>query len=541
MQMTAPATQPKEGGISYKWIVAFVVIFGLFMTILDSTIVNIAIPRLQTAFGANLNDVQWVLTGYTLAQGVATPLTGFLADRIGTKRLYLISLGIFTAGSAVCGLAWNLPILIFFRVLQAMGGAFMSPLAITLLYREFPVNERGTAMGFLGIPILLAPAFGPTLGGYFVTFADWQFIFYINVPIGILAIVLGMLLLREAVINARAQFDIPGFIFSATGLAALLYALSDASTDGWGSVKVLGFMVTGILLLAIFVIIEIRVAHAGGQPLLDLRVFANAPFTTSSIASTLVTFALFGGLFLIPIYLQNLRGLNAFQAGLLLLPQAFASMVAMLAGGRLVDKIGVRAVVIPGLILLAIVSWLYTSITLTMAFGAFQLLLILRSLALGLCAQPLSVSALSEIPPRQLAQASSVSTTLRFVASSLGTAVLATLVQSQTKVHYTHLAERVTPDSALGQLIPQLQAAFVSHGASLTQAYGTAIASIYGMLQKQAYLLAMHDAFLLCAALAIAATIAAIFVRYRRTPPAPSNSEEAAEAQQAREEAMLAV
>ncbi len=431
--MQVSASSPREmGGLSYKWIVLIVMIFGLFMSILDSTIVNIAIPRLQTAFGADLNSVQWVLTGYTLAQGVATPLTGFLSDRIGIKRFYMISLVSFTVGSALCGLAWSLPTLIIFRILQGAGGAFLFPLSMTLLYREFPPSERGLAMGFLGIPILLAPALGPTVGGYIVTYAGWELIFYINVPIGIIGLIMSIIYLREGETRSGLRLDLPGFIFSAAGLGALLYGLSDASTDGWGSGKVLGFITIGALLLILFVLTELRIARQGGQPLLDMSVFANGPFSTSSFASILVTFALYGGLFLVPIYLQDLRGLSAYQAGLLLLPQAFASMLAVVIGGRLVDRLGVRAVVIPGLALLAFVLWRMTSITLTISYSSFQILLILRGFALGLCMQPLSVSALSEIRPRDLARASAVSTTLRFIASSLGIAVLATLVQTQT-------------------------------------------------------------------------------------------------------------
>src|SRR2546422_3920048 len=250
--MQNPVAAPRQGGrVSYKWIVALVVIFGLFMTILDSTIVNIAIPRLQNVFGADLAGVQWVLTAYTLAQGVATPLTAFLAQRLGQKRLYLIALAGFTIGSALCGFSLNLPMLIFFRVVQGATGAFMSPLAITLLWTEFPPQERGTAMGALGIPILLAPAFGPTLGGYIVTYLGWQLIFFINVPIGIIGIILGIIFLRGGRAEARAPFDIPGFFLASIGLASLLYGLSDASTDGWTSAKVMGFLAVGLISLAV--------------------------------------------------------------------------------------------------------------------------------------------------------------------------------------------------------------------------------------------------------------------------------------------------
>ncbi|HEV2655189.1 MAG TPA: DHA2 family efflux MFS transporter permease subunit, partial [Ktedonobacteraceae bacterium] len=241
--MQVPAVEQRGGGLAYKWVIMIVIIFGLFMTVLDSTIVNIAIPRLQNAFGADLNSVQWVITVYTLAQGVATPLTAFFAGRIGTKRFYILSLTAFTIGSFLCGLSWSLPILILFRVLQGLGGAFLFPLSITLLYREFPANERGLASGILGIPILLAPALGPTLGGYIVTFASWQLIFFVNLPIGIVGVLMAIFLMRDFRMDVRMSFDLPGFLLSAGGLAAVLYALSDASTDGWGSGKVLGLLI----------------------------------------------------------------------------------------------------------------------------------------------------------------------------------------------------------------------------------------------------------------------------------------------------------
>ncbi len=540
------STAQQRSGLSYKWIVAMVVIFGLFMTILDATIVNIAIPRLQNVFGASLTSVQWVLTAYTLMQGVATPLTAFLSQRIGQKRLYLLALAGFTVGSALCGLSWNLPMLIFFRILQGAMGAFMSPLAITLLWTEFPPQERGTAMGALGIPILLAPAFGPTLGGYIVTYLGWQLIFFINVPIGIIGIILGIIFLRGGRAEARTPFDIPGFFLASIGLACLLYGLSDASTDGWTSAKVMGFLAVGLISLAVFVVVELRMAFRGGQPLLDLRVFANGPFTTSNITSVLVTFALYGGLFIIPVYLQNLRGLSAFQAGLLLLPQAFASMVAAVVGGRLVDKFGVRAVVIPGLVILGTALWLFTSLSATTPYSTIQLWLIGRSLALGLCFQPLAVSALSEIRPRHLPQATSVNTTVRFVMSSFAVAVMATLVQTQSAIHYAHLADQVTSVSPLGQLVPELQALFMQQGAAASTAYATAIQIISGLVRRQATILAMQDAFRLSVVLTGVAIIAACFVRYRRVVPVtpterPLSEQEQQEREAAEEEAMLAI
>jgi DHA2 family multidrug resistance protein len=514
------STRPARAGagLDYKWIVAAVVIIGVFMSILDQTIVNIAIPRLETAFGADIHSVQWVLTAYILTQGVVTPTAAFFSDLFGMKRFYILSLAAFTLGSALCGLAWSLPVLILFRILQGAGGAALFPLSISLLFREFPPQERGTAMGFFGLPALLAPALGPTVGGYIVTYASWQLIFYINVPVGIIAIVLAIILLRDMPGERRTRFDFAGFLFAAVGLATLLYGLSSASTDGWGSTTVIGFMGVGVISLIVFTIVEIVIASRGGQPMLDVRLFKNGPFRASSIATVFVIFSLFGGLFIFPIYLQSIRGLNAFEAGLLLLPQALASMVSVVIGGRLVDRFGVRAVMIPGLIILGFATWQLTYLNTATAYSTIQILLIMRGLALGLSIQPLTVAGLAEIPPRQLTQASSINTVTRAVSSSLGIAVLATLIQSQTKVHAGHLAEQVTPQSGLGQMVPQLQALFVAHGASLSQGYATAILYVNRLIQRQAYILSIQDAFRLTIFVVALSIIATFFVRGSRGP-----------------------
>jgi len=519
MQVNAQATrvaQPRRR-LDYKWIVAMVVVIAVFMSILDQTIVNIAIPRLQIAFGADIHNVQWVLTAYILTLGVVTPTSAFFSDRLGIKRFYLISLVLFTAGSALCGLAWSLPALIFFRVLQGIGGAALFPLSITLLFREFPPQERGVAMGVFGIPALLAPALGPTLGGYLVTFAGWQLIFYINVPIGILAFFLASIFLQESRPEANTTFDFLGFIFVALGLGLVLYALSSASTDGWGSTTVVGCLVGGVLSLAIFITVELILVNRGRQPLLDLRLFANGPFTTSIIAGLFVVFSLFGGLFLLPIYLQNLRGQSAFESGLILLPQALASMVSVIVGGRLVDRIGVRAVMIPGLLILAVATWQLSFITAYSPFWWFQSMLVLRGVALGLTVQPLTVFGLSEVKPRQLGQASSMNTVMRSVSSSLGIAVLATLVQTQTKLHYARLAEQVTASSQLGQLLPRLQALLVARGADQHTAQVAALQIVYGLVQRQSFILALQDAFTVTVVIIGLAIISVLFVRGSRT------------------------
>src|SRR6266536_4066023 len=245
-------------GLSYKWVVMMVAIFGLFMVMLDLTIVNIAIPNLQTDFGASLTDVDWVSTGYSLAEGIGIPLTPYFSALLGNKRFYLLLLALFTIGSALCGMAWSLTALIFFRILQGLAGAGMIPMSITLLYSELPPEERGIAMGSLGVPLMVAPALGPTVGGYLVTFISWRVIFYINVPIGILGFILGAIFLRDIRPQGgrTPSFDIAGFLCSTIALGSLLYAFDKSVSKGWGSLTVDSFLAIGLAFLVIFVIVE---------------------------------------------------------------------------------------------------------------------------------------------------------------------------------------------------------------------------------------------------------------------------------------------
>ncbi len=485
MQATVTGA-PERARLPYKWIVTLVVMIGAFMSILDQTIVNIALPQLQRTFGTDLSTVQWVLTTYILTQGVVTPTTAYLVNRFGTRQFYLLALALFTTGSALCGLAPSLPLLIVFRILQAVGGASLFPLATTMLYNEFPQRQRGLASGLLAIAALLGPALGPTLGGYFVAYVNWHWIFFINVPVGLFGMLLAVLLLRKGLTGVTTRFDVPGFLLAAAGLSAVLYGLSATESLGWGSVPVLAALAGGLFLLVGFVLVELARAKVRKQPLVDLHLFANGPFLSSSIATVLITFAFFGSLFLIPLYLQNLRGLDAFHAGLFLLPQAIASLVTALIGGWLVDRFGARAVVLPGLLLLALAFWQMTALSLSTSFVWLQVLFVLRGLALGLMVQPMTVSALSTIPRQQTAEATALFTVIRFVSTSLGIAVLAALVQGRATAHFATLASSA--------------AAPLAHAESSV--------------------LALQDAFWVTLVVLLAAIVAVVFIRTGKPAPA---------------------
>jgi DHA2 family multidrug resistance protein len=495
-------------GLPYKWVVAIVMIFGMFMTILDTTVINVAIPRLESAFGAGLQDVDWVATGYTLAEGVGTPLTPFLTAFLGTKRLFLMALTVFTVSSALCGLAWSLQALIFFRIVQGIGGACLMPVAIATIFSVFPPEERGMAMGTLGVPLLLAPALGPTIGGYLVTYVDWQSMFYINLPIGIVGFIMGALYLHESDMQRGLYFDLPGFISAAVGLASLLYAFSSASDDGWSSTKVMTFLVVGVSGLLIFVLVELLTINNGKQPLLDIRVFSNISFSGGTICTITIIFALYAGMYLMPVYLQSLRGQTAFEAGMIQLPFSLAAMGSSFIGGILVDKLGTKAVAIPGLILLCASVWGFSTVTLTTPFAGLQMWLILRGLAMGMTMQPIQQAALRGLKMQQVSQGSTINSVIRSVTSSMAVALATTLMTTQTTVHYIRLAEQVTASSPSGNFLQQLAGYFQTLGMNQANAMTAAISVMYQQLQEQATVLAMKDIYLIT----LGAGVVAIFV-----------------------------
>jgi EmrB/QacA subfamily drug resistance transporter len=473
-----------------KWLVTLAVVFGSFMAVLDSTIVNIAIPRLQTAFGVDIHNVQWVVTAYLLTMGALSPLASYLANNFGVKRSYLVSLLIFTLGSLLCGLSWDLPSLVFFRVLQAVGGAAILPLAITIILSAFPREQRGLAVSTLGVPTLLAPVLGPVLGGYIITYADWSVIFFVNVPIGVVGLLFGWRVMRESHGEKRAAFDLPGFLAIAYGAVATIYAVAVVPDEGWGSLKVIVALATGILALIAFVVQELRVAARGGTPLLDLRLFRYRSFAIGAFALVVYIFALFGATFLLPIYLQELRGQSAFDAGTLMIFQAIPSMLFSLVGGRLADRFGGRQVVLVGLVVLGVVTWLLAGLQLDTPFWWVDTMLALRGIGLGLVSQPLVAAALINVQgARDTADASTLTTVIRNIFASVGVAIIATLVQSGTRAHYQQLA---------------------ASGGSGAAA------------QQQAQMLAMQDAMVLSVFMIAAAIIAVCFMPRRRSAAQPA-------------------
>jgi EmrB/QacA subfamily drug resistance transporter len=426
--MQTKELQPIRAGrapLPQKYKILISVIFGIFMVILDTTVVNVAFQTLRAEFGASLNDSQWIISIYVLALGISTPLSAFLADRFGMKRIYLVGLSIFIIGSFLSGISPTLGFMIAARALQGFGGGIALPLGSAILLRSFPPKEQGAALGIFGIASLVAPALGPILGGYLVDLNLWRFIFFINPPIGIVGIILGSYFLPEFKNDRWPALDWMGLIAEVIGFGSVLYAASVAANFGWSAPGVLTWFVIGAIGLTAFALIELFFAK---EPLLDLRLFKKPTFLSASLLGYVSVIALFGAEFLLPIYLQFLRGRTAFETGLILLPMAISGGFATILAGRLYDRIGPRPLVAIGFGLLILNTWQLSRIQADTPISWIMVLLAVRGLAFGATIQTTFVTALSVVPLPEIANGSSLTNATRQVIQALGVAILATVL-----------------------------------------------------------------------------------------------------------------
>jgi EmrB/QacA subfamily drug resistance transporter len=422
---TAAPNQP-EALDRETWIVAGVVMLGAIMSILDTTVVNVAIDHLAVAFHSSLTEIQWVITGYTLALAAVIPITGWAADRFGTKRIYLTSLVLFTLGSILSGLAWSAGTLILFRVLQGIGGGMIMPSVMTILTRKAGPHRMGRVMGVLGVPMLIAPIMGPILGGWLVDDASWRWIFFINVPIGIVAFILGFMVLEPDEAQPAHKLDWLGMLLLSPGLAIFIFGLAESSTYGFGSLRSWGPTLAGVILIAAWFIHTWR----SPNPLIDLRTFAHT--RAGAAAGTFLLFAIsvFGSMLLLPLYFQTVRGASALQAGLLVAPGGLGAMLTMPFAGRLTDRYGPTWLPAAGLPFVAIglIPFVFvganTSYVL-LCSGSF-----VQGLGMGLAMMPNMTAAMQAVPATAIARTSTAMNIIRQAGASIGTAVLSVILAS---------------------------------------------------------------------------------------------------------------
>ncbi|MEI6101402.1 MAG: DHA2 family efflux MFS transporter permease subunit, partial [Eubacteriales bacterium] len=364
-----------EETLKKGWLLpVFVAIIGAFMSILDSSIVNVAISTMMHVFNASTDQIEWVVTIYLLTMAVVIPLTAWAGDRFGYKQLYIFSLIVFTMGSFLCAISVNINMLIVARVVQGVGGGILMPAMMTMVKKIVPKEKFGTAIGLVGIALLLAPALGPTIGGYLVEYMNWSWIFTINIPIGIAGVILAFAVLPQFKKIKNDKLDIGGAIAAAIMLFSLLLALSKGNDWGWSSWPVVILLYTSACAFILFLYLELT----NKNPLLNLRLFKNRTFTMANLTMIIATIGNYAGLFYIPLFLQNIKGLGALDTGLLMLPGALITGLMMPIAGRLYDKFGPKPIAIFGIFSLAYTTFLLHGIEVNTSTTIVMIWLILR-------------------------------------------------------------------------------------------------------------------------------------------------------------------
>ncbi|MCE7790822.1 multidrug efflux MFS transporter [Salipaludibacillus sp. CUR1] len=403
--------------IPEKWLVVITVLLGTFTIILNNSMLNPAVPHFMQVFDADAVATGWVITIFMVTMGMVMPLTGYLGDKFGKKQLYMSGLTLFLAGSVLGSLSWDLQSLIFFRGLQGIGGGVMMPLSMALIFEVFPKNERGLATGVWGIAAMMAPTIGPTLGGVIIEMGSWQWLFLSNIPTGLVGLIFSMLYLKQTGRVSDIRFDKLGFISVTVGVGSILFALGRVSSLNhlldplnWG------FISLGVVSLILFIKIENRTA----QPLLDLSIFKVPAYTYSVWVAMISSISLFGGIFLLPLLIQQVYGYGAIMTGLTFLPAALLTGVFMTVGGRLLDKQGPSLIVTTGLIIVAVGTAILGFIGMDTAIWVIFLLNALRGIGMGLSTMPATTSGMNAIPEKFISRGSAMNNVLRQMSSALG-------------------------------------------------------------------------------------------------------------------------
>lgn len=501
-----------------------VIIIGTFMSILSSSIINVALSKMMTVFGVPLDDIKWVMTAYTLALGAIIPITGYLQEVFGAKKVYTVALAMFTIGSALCGFAWSNSSMIAFRVFQAIGGGMMQPVGMAIIYKIFPREKIGLALGVYGIAAMAAPAIGPTLGGLIIEKLDWRLIFTVNIPIGIIGVLLAIILLEDELMKPFKSFDIIGFLSSTVGIVSVLYVLGQGASIDWGDIKNPILITLGSLSLILFVVNELT--HP--DPLLDLRVLKLFDFSISLVIVSVLMIALMGGSYVLPLFLQNIRGYTPMETGLIMLPSALVMGFLMPVSGALFDKIGAKPIVIPGLIILAAASFeLSKVINMNSSKEWIIIVSCIRAVGLGIAMMPISTVGMNAVKGDMIPKASALNSTIRQIASSLGITIIIVIIQSQTSYNYSKLAEQITVyNKTSNDTIGLLTKLYMHAGLPQGDAKVMALSQLAKMVQGQAAIDAMAYAIYVTGTIVVVAIILTLFMSSEKKNPKKDNGGE---------------
>ncbi|MGC2129213.1 MAG: DHA2 family efflux MFS transporter permease subunit [Candidatus Aquilonibacter sp.] len=481
-------------------LITITVMLGLIMAIIDSTIVNVAINTIGGNLGASVDEVSWVATGYILANVIVMPLNGWLTAFLGRKRFYAASLAVFTIASFLCGTATNITQLVIYRVIQGIGGGALQPTAQAIMFESYPAEKRGNAMAIFGLGAMVGPAIGPTLGGYIVDNASWPLIFYINIPIGIVAFLMTMMFIPNPkyIERSKAGLDWIGLSFMTIGLASLQYVLERGEHDDWYDSSTITILtIVAVVSLIVFVWRMLRER----QPLVNLKVFRHPSFTIGNILGIISGFGLFGTALILPLFFQTILGFTAFDTGLMLLPGALSTAVSMMIVGRILNRIDGRASIAFGFLIFGLSTWMLGGLSTDAGFWDVFWPRLIQGFGLGFLFVPLSTITLGDIPISEMAGATGVYTLVRQLGGSLGIAILTTLLVHQTAVAWNVLASGVT------------------------QTHGYSVGTLTGMVAQQSSMIAYNYLFRVTAIIfALAAPLAFLMKVKPRTASAPASA-----------------
>ncbi|GAB4484330.1 MAG: DHA2 family efflux MFS transporter permease subunit [Thermodesulfovibrionales bacterium] len=484
-----------------KWIVALTVMLPTLIEIIDTSVVNVSLDHIRGSLSAGIDESTWTITSYLVSNAIIIPITGWLSRLVGRKRYLVLSIMLFTLSSFLCGIAWNLQSLVFFRVLQGIGGGALQPISQSILLETFPRKQHGMAMAIFGVGIMFGPIIGPLLGGWITDNWSWHWIFFINIPIGILSILMTMFFIVDPHYMQRQKMKIDslGLILLTVGLGSLQVVLDKGQMEDWfSSGYITALTAVSVVSLVLFLIVEYFAEH----PVVNLRTFRNVSFSTGTLVMFFAFFNLFGSIVLLPVYLQTLMGYNATLAGMVLGPGGVATLLAMPMAGKLITKMSPKALLLFGVLVSSYSTYLMSNFNLLADFNTIIWPRIVLGVGMGFLFIPLTTLTMSGITREDMANASAIYNLLRNLGGSFGVAFVTTVLGRRAQFHQARLVENLAPFDLPYQMASQnASATLQAAGLPAPLAGQGGLATIYGNLLRQASMLSFNDAFFLLSVL----------------------------------------